>query len=256
MLVEVSINSAKPQLFVVDTGAPHSVIDPRLVKELGLEMTRAPSTTGTGSGPVDRSYAPPVTVLLNGFRIEVAQPWVIDLSKVPIPPNVRGLLGGELLRSHVVTIDPTKSQFVIFDPASYRAPPSEIAIPLINENEKLFVEASLEVPAGKTVVHKLRIDTGSESSINDEVARQSKEVRTTNGGGGLGSDFKSYSGVFTSAKLGPYTFRHFWGPADPGPLIGMELLRRFIITFDVPHGRLYLQPTPQLEEPVPTPPSN
>ncbi len=35
------------------------------------------------------------------------------------------------------------------------------SIPLIVEGDKLFLDATLEVPAGKSVTHKLRIDTGS-----------------------------------------------------------------------------------------------
>jgi hypothetical protein len=34
----------------------------------------------------------------------------------------------------------------------------------------------------------------------------------------------------------------------------MEILRRFIVSFDAPHGRMLLEPTPQLNDPVPTPP--
>ena len=94
------------------------------------------------------------------------------------------------------------------------------------------------------------------SSVNDEIVKTSAEVHESTLGGGLGENFKSYSGVFTSVKIGPYVIKHVWGPGGPGPSIGRELLRRFLLTFDAPHGRLYLEPTPALSEPVPTPPPN
>jgi predicted aspartyl protease len=256
MLVQASINNAEAVTFVVDTGASHTVFDPKFAKQLGLETKNAAPTKGTGRGDVQKSHAPAATMMLNGLKVDVPEPWVIDLSKAPIPATAKGLVGAELFKSYVVRMDPTKSNLTVFDPASYRPSRDVSSIPLIVEGDKLFLEAALEVPAGKKVTHKLRIDTGSESSVNDEIARQSEEVRTSTGGGGLGQNFASYSGVFTSAKIGPYTIRHFWGPGDPGPAIGMELLRRFIITFDAPHGRIYLEPTPQLDEPVPTPPPN
>jgi hypothetical protein len=34
----------------------------------------------------------------------------------------------------------------------------------------------------------------------------------------------------------------------------MEMLRRFVVTFDAQAGKLYLEPTPALSEPVPPPP--
>ncbi len=167
-----------------------------------------------------------------------------------------GLIGAEFFKNYVVRMDPVQSTFVIFEPSSYQHAADDPSIPLLVEGDKLFIEAELDVPAGKTVKHKLRIDTGSESSVNDEIVKGSAEVRSSTLGGGLGEDFKSYSGVFSSVKIGPYAIQHVWGPGGPGPAVGMEILRRFIITFDAPHGRMYLAPTPQLNGPVPTPPPN
>lgn len=256
MLVEARINGSEPITFIVDTGASHTVFDPKFARQLGLKVQAAPPTTGTGSGDVQKSITKPVQMTLNGFTIEVPEPWVIDLSKAPLPAETMGLLGAEVFKSHVVRIDPETSAMTVFSPDSDHHESKVDSVPLIVDGDKLFLEAKLEVPDGKTVTHKLRIDTGSESSINDEVAQQSEEVRTSILGGGLGENFKSYSGVFTSAAIGPFTFKKFWGPAGPRPAIGMELLRRFVLTFDAPHGRLYLEPTPALADPVPTPPPN
>lgn len=255
MLVEVSINNSAPAVFVVDSGASHSVFDPKFAQELGLKIESAPPTTGTGAGSVPKSHSQPAVMRLNNLKIDLPQPWVIDLSKAPLPASVRGLVGAELFKNFVVRMDPDKSTFTVFDSASYHYEGSGASIPLLVEGDKLFLEATLEVPAGHNVTHKLRIDTGIESSVNDEIVKLSADVRSSTLGGGLGENFKSYSGVFTSVKIGPYVVRHFWGPGGPGPAIGMELLRRFIITFDAPHGHLYLEPTAALAEPVPTPPN-
>src|SRR4051794_16959617 len=253
MLVEVRINGTDPVTFIVDTGASHTVFDPKFAQQVGLEVQSAPPTSGTGAGEVEKSITKPVRMTMNHFVVDLSEPWVIDLSNVPLPAGTMGLVGAEMFKSHVVRIDPVESNMSVFDPASPPEAQGE-SMPLIVDGDKLLLEATLEVPAGKLVTHKLRIDTGSESSVNDEVAQQSEDVRTSTLGGGLGDSFKSYSGVFTSASIGPYTFRKFWGPADPHPAVGIELLRRFVLTFDAPHGRLYLEPTAQLNDPVPTPP--
>ncbi|MDQ6808653.1 MAG: retropepsin-like domain-containing protein [Verrucomicrobiota bacterium] len=255
ILVEASINHSAPVTLVVDSGASHSVLDPKFAEQLSLTVEKAAPTTGTGAGDVAKSHASPVTITLGALTVDVPQPWVIDLSKVPIPSAAKGLVGAELFKRYVVRMDPVQSTLSVFDPSSYHYEGTGASLPLNVDGDKLFLEANLEVPAGKTVKHKLRIDTGSEGSVNDEIVKQSSEVRTSGGGGGLGNDSKSYSGLFTSVALGPFTIKHVWGSGDPHPGIGMELLRRFIITFDAPHGRLYLEPTPQLAEPVPTPPS-
>jgi predicted aspartyl protease len=254
MMVQVRINGAEPSWFVVDSGAPHTIFDPTFAEALGLKVESAPPITGTGAGKVAKSVTGPATMSLNDVKIDLAEPWVIDLSKVPISKEAKGLVGAELLEKFVVEIDPLESAFTVFDPASFHYAGKGASIPLIVEGGKFFLEANLEVPAGKTTTHKLRIDTGSESSVNDEIVQQSAELRSSTLGGGLGENFKSYSGVFTSVKIGPYVLNHVWGPGGSPPMVGMEILRRFIITFDAPHGRIYLEPTPALSEPVPTPP--
>jgi len=256
MVVEAQIDEAPPALFMLDSGASHTVFDPTFAKELGLETKEAAPTTGTGSGAVTKSHTRAVTMTLGGVKVNLPEPWVIDLSNAQMPRTIRGLVGAELFKAFVVRMDPVQSKITVFDPASYRHEGDTASIPLLVEGDKLFLEAQLEVPAGRVVRHKLRIDTGSESSVNDEVARESEEVRSSNLGGGLGENFQSYSGVYTSVKLGPFTVKHVWGPGGPNPSIGMEMLRRFIITFDAPHGRIYLEPTAALGDPVPTPPPN
>ena len=256
MLVEVSIEGSSSASFVVDSGASHTVFDPKFADDLGLKTESAPPTTGTGTGDVPKSHTRPVVMNVHGIKVNLPEPWVIDLSKAPLPASVRGLVGAEIFKAYVVRMDPVRSTFSVFDPSSYHHESGGESLPLLVEGDKLFLEATLEVPAGQTVTHKLRIDTGSESSVNDEVVKQSEEVRTSTLGGGLGEQFKSYSGVFTSVKIGPYVIKHVWGPGGPRPAIGMEILRRFIVTFDAPHGRIYLEPTPALHDPVPTPPPN
>jgi hypothetical protein len=254
MLVEVLINDSAPAVFVVDSGAPHTVLDPKFVRELGLKTQPVASVTGTGAGAVENSKTTPGIMKIGELKINLPEPWVIDLSKVPIPSNAKGLVGAEIFRKYVVRINPLESTFTVFDPATFQYTGNGASVPLIVERDKLFLEAELEVPAGKISKHKLRIDTGSESSVNDEIVKESAEVRSSTLGGGLGEDFKSYSGVFTSVKIGPHAIKHVWGPGGPGPAIGMEILRRFVLTFDASRGQLYLEPTAAFAEPVPTPP--
>jgi hypothetical protein len=78
--------------------------------------------------------------------------------------------------------------------------------------------------------------------MNHELVRQSRETHPSVGGNGLGKNFDSVAGYFDSVRLGPFKFDHVWATGDPGPAIGMELLGRFVLTFDASHGRLYLEP--------------
>ncbi len=119
---------------------------------------------------------------------------------------------------------------------------------------KLYLPATIEPRRGLRVQRDLRIDTGSESSVNDPSAADAPLVASTVLGNGLGANFEGVSGKYHSIQIGPYRFHEIWGPGGNPPLIGMEMLQRFIITFDAPHGRIHLSPIGRLDRPVPHPP--
>lgn len=88
--LQVKINR-EPAGFCLDSGASHSVIDPRFARRLKLSISRPDTTTGT-------------------------EPWVIDLSAVPIAKDVEGLVGYELFEKYVVRSGPITHELRLFDP--------------------------------------------------------------------------------------------------------------------------------------------
>ena len=253
MMVQARVNGAGPFWFIVDSGAPRSVIDPSLAAELKLEMTGRTTTTGTGRGAVPLAYGEPVKIDLGGGSYR-SSPYVIDLSGTPLPKEVRGLIGSELFLDHVVRIDPAAQRITWFNPERTPSVSNGSMLPLRAEAGRLFLRARIEPRNGLTIDRELRIDTGSESSVNDPSAAEATLIATTTLGNGLGSNFEGVSGKYHSVTIGPYVFRDFWGPGGNPPLIGMELLQRFVMTFDAPHGRAYFAPIGRIDAPVPHPP--
>ncbi len=253
MLVQARVNGAGPFWFVVDSGAPRSVIDPALAAELKLDTTGRGTTTGTGQGAIPLTYAPPVTIELGGDSYR-SSPYVIDLSQAPLPKEVRGLIGSELFLRNVVTIDPSAQRIRWFDAARASLPSRKAMLPLRAEAGKLYLRAHIEPREGIAIDRELRIDTGSESSVNDPSAADAKIIAKATLGNGLGSNFEGVSGKYRSVTVGPYVFRELWGPGGTPPLIGMELLQRFVMTFDAPHGRMFLVPIGRYDGPAPHPP--
>lgn len=111
----------------------------------------------------------------------------------------------------------------------------------------------LSLSNGIAATHRVRIDVGSGDAVSDDFVKRAPERRKSLQGVGLGKPYIDYSGVFDAVQIGPYTIHHSWGPANARPAVGMEILRRFTMVFDVPHGRLYLEPNAHLHDPVPSP---
>ena len=253
VMVPVVVNGSR-QWFMWDTGAPSLVIDPRLAQELKLAVTKPESTTGTGTGAVAMAHADSVTVQLGSQRYVASEPWVIDLSGVPISNDVRGLLGADLWSRYAVRMNSQKNTLELFDPGTYRPESDEAALPLIVEKNKMYMDVRLDVKPGLSVTQRVRVDTGAQETVNAPVVAQALETRRSILGNGLGENYEAVSGKMQAVGIGPFTIRDVWGPGGKGPAIGMELLRRFVVTFDARAGKIYLKPTGALSEPVPPPP--
>jgi hypothetical protein len=252
LYVSVLINGKGPFWFAVDSGAYNSVIDPYVVAQTGLRSVGQGIVKGTGAGEVSVEHAGPLKMQLGKLVVPVPDPLVIDLSNSN-PPWMHGLVGAELFEKYVVEMNYDKTRFRIFDPTGFNKPLKAAALPLIVKDHRFFIDVTIDVNGHKTVTHTVRVDTGSEDSVNDEIVKESSQRRETTLGNGIGENFKGYSGVYKAVHLGPYTFQNVWGPGAPNPGIGMEMFRRFVVTFDVPHGEIYLEPNSHFGEPFPRP---
>jgi hypothetical protein len=248
----VTVNGTSQAWFTLDSGARHTVVDPRLARALGLKTKATTRMRGTGAGDVPVTTLSAITLSFGQVKFAVDEPWMIDLKDVPIKKDIRGLVGEDLLARYVVAIDPERHTLALYDPDA-EIPFRQYCVPLIAKDGRLFVDATLRVRPDLTVTHRLRVDTGSEDSVNDPIVGEARLTHKTVVGNGLGKNFTAPSGVYESVTLGPYSWRRVWGPGAPGPAIGMELLRRFFLLFDVPHGRLCLTPNAQLNAAVPPP---
>src|SRR5579872_2869377 len=253
LYLQVKVNQKGPFWFCVDTGAHHTVIDPYVVQQAGLKPVSGEAVKGAGKGEVPTQRVGALQMEIGDVKLTVPDPMVIDLSGVPIPKWVHGLVGAEFFEAYVVEIDFEQNQFRFFDRDNFTKPARASSVPLILENHRMYMEATIEVSDTQTVTHKLRIDTGSEDSVSDDVVKGGKNVRETVLGNGLGENFKGYSGMYKAVHLGPFTFHDVWGPGGPLPAIGTEMFRRFKVTFDAPHGMLYLEPNSHIKDAFPPP---
>ena len=238
--------------FDVDSGARRTVVDAGSARALGLTIIGNAHASGAGHGAVRVRIAAPVTVAAGSARLRVS-PWIIDLSHVGLSERVDGLIGADFFDAFVVRIDPVNRTLGLYDPASFAYAGSGAGIPLRETDDRLFVPMTLSLANGVSENASVRIDTGSGDAVSANLVRQSPVRAKSVQGVGLGRSYVDYSGVFSTVRIGPYEIHDVWGPSNDVPTVGMEILQRFVTTFDVPRGRLYLEPTAHLADPVPSP---
>lgn len=246
----VRVNGSATHWFDLDTGARHSVVDAALAPSLGLRVLSSERGASVGHGTFAQQRAAAAGVAIGPtIRYRADEPWIIDLRQTGFP----GLVGVDMLRKYVVRIDPLARTIAFYDPATFRYAGAGTALALASPDDRLFIDVALAAGGRPPVTHRMRIDTGSEDAASDNLVRRSVDRRKSRQGVGLGTSYIDYSGELDSVRIGPYTLHHVWGPSNDHPAIGMEILRRFTMTFDVRHGRLYLEPNRDLNAPVPAP---
>jgi Aspartyl protease len=95
--VPVQVNGSGPLWFCFDTGAPNSIIDEAAAQKLNIGVRSGGSIHGVGKGEVSAGDAGDVPLTIAGLVTRIPHAKIVDLSKVPVPVRIDGLLGAEFL---------------------------------------------------------------------------------------------------------------------------------------------------------------
>lgn len=236
ILLPVRLNETGDYWFALDSGASRSVIDARLMKPAGLGARNTAAISSTGA-LVQRLWA--INLDVSGVPVFVREPVAMDFGKTRMPPGVQGLIGRELFEAYVVRIDPERRRIAIYHPSAFR-PGQTPAVALTSRDGGFYAPVKVAATAAGPVEKSARLETALGETLTDDTVRQGREVRQA-----LVAGLEPYwaqAGRVRSVQMGPHTLYDVWG-ATGETRVGAGWLGRFVVTFDAPHGRLYLEPT-------------
>lgn len=253
--VEAMVNGKGPYTFIVDTGG-HTLLSPRVVKEVGLESVGEAATSGAGEKTETSGYAHYREIAVGkarlrdqvGFTIQIYEPSIEGI-------QVDGMIGFEYFSRFAVQLDygahtMTTTQFAHFDGKD-----AGTAVPFKFYDHLPQVSGAIDdLPA------LFDIDTGSRSEIDITgpfVARHKLRDKYVKGvsaitGWGVGGPSRSHVARIPSltfhgtkvddvvAGLSEAKGGSFSDPSYDGN-IGSGFLKRFVVTFDYAHQVMYLK---------------
>ena len=256
--VDVRLDGRGPFSFILDTGSSETTVSAALAKSLTLTATHSGDGTGAGEQTVRLQNVHVATLTVGPFSIGPLDAPAIDtaaLSRVIGFEHFDGVLGVEIFRRYVVTIDAAQRKVVLEAPAGFRQEAGAVAVPFtLDENEMPIVAASVAGVAGS-----FQVDTGDRFSLTlfgafwrahrlDHAIGRTVTAMTGYGVGGpiMGivgrpADFV-IGGVsvprpvtrLSLQKGGSFT------RADRAGSIGMGILRRFKVSFDYARHVMWL----------------
>jgi membrane-associated protease RseP (regulator of RpoE activity) len=234
------------------------------VTEAGLKPIGQSVESGAGEGHSTTGYVHYNEIAIGGVRLQNQMGFateIYDKSIEGIP--VDGMVGFELIRRMVTTIDYGRHTITFTDPKRFIADSAlGVAVPFVFYDHLPDVAGTIgNLPA------TFNIDTGSRSEIDITspfVAAHQLRERFTKGtsavtGWGVGGPTRDYVVRLAALKLGTVKINDIvagLSDAKHGSIsnpnydgnVGGGLLKRFVVTFDYAHEVMYLRritPTPQ-----------
>lgn len=252
LFIEVRVNGSEPMRFILDSASTYSMIRTKEAQALGLKATNGTTLIGGGGA----------------FRLDFAKADLqvghtnlrnVELGVAELPSAYAGIVGGDLFEAYVVEVDYVRGRGTLFDPSTFRAPVNAKAIPLNIRTRIPSLQASVRF-GNTTATGEFRIDTasGAPITLHHPFAERNSfpplRARTQSSkSDSLGGSVDWVKARATSVSIGLVTFdkpiiasfatsRGAGGDTVIAGMIGNEILRRFRITFDCPHRRMFLAP--------------
>ena len=270
----VTVDGQGPFPFLVDTGSDGTTVTAELARRLKLPIVR--DDTGGGAGE-DRVTFPVVHAASHGIGSVALGPEdapAFDLDQLARVVGFRrcdGVLGAELFRSRVVTIDAAHGRLTLEDAARFQPPAGAVRLPISIARAGSAADAlSIPVVVGSVngIAARFEIDTGDRSSLTlfgpfwrtnglDHALGRTVTAMTGYGIGGpiLGIVGRPRRFGLGAIALSPPVTRlslqrsGAFARGDVAGSIGMGVLRHFVASFDYPHGILWLMPGANVAEP-------
>lgn len=268
VFVQARVNGSPPLAFIVDTGAEVTVLNQSRLAQLGLSPIGA-LAIGGGGGNAAMSYVRGVSFALPGvtLRDQTVTAVPLDALEGPLRHPIDGILGYDLLSRFVVEFDYPGKMLRLYDRALGHRPAGEpLAIRLDSRVPK--VRATIEV-AGRPVTDWFVVDTGCncEVSFNAPFTAAHRLIESApkllaTSKRGAGGEQAEVTGRIAAIALGDLRMASpiaafgrstvgAYADPDHAGLLGGDLWRRFVVTFDYDGHTMWLAKTPGFERPTP-----
>lgn len=255
----VAVNDNVASNFVLDTGAGASVIDKHHAEQLHLRSFGHGEAHGTGEKTVPIELIMKPHVSFAGVDVSLNYLAVVPLTAISLRDgrDMQGIIGYDVLRDRVATIDYVQRLVRFDDAQTFLAPDGAVAVPITFVKKTPVMNGAITLLDGQTIPVRILIDTGARGAIRLNTTFVQKYRLDRAIGPGIEGQLGIGVGGTTHEKVRRLRSVSFGGFVLDSPVvsisgaksgtdaetafdaqIGGEILRRFTVTVDYPHNRL------------------
>jgi hypothetical protein len=266
LYVPLSAASGRPLgQFILDTGSAKTLVDAGLQSSLALRAGSARSERGAGRGRFDVAVAGPIELRTGNVTVRAKSVEIGRINALLAPyagRRIGGILGGDLFRNRIVTIDFQRNRVSVRPAAGFRYRGNGHRVPFDLVGGVPIARGTIELRDGTRIPLRLLIDLGAKANlllatpfvtrygVSDRLGPKVVEPL----GAGLGGETRYAFARLTRLQVG-----HDRPVSADGLIIGMSVanslrgdgydgllgarfLRRFRLILDYPRSEMILEP--------------
>lgn len=271
--LQVRVNGSEPRSFLLDTGASTSLLNQTLAHSLGLGPKHLHETAiGTGESSTRLGFAKRVVLSLASVDLPAQTVAVVPLADLEsrIGHAMGGIVGADLFKRYVVTIDYAAKRITLNDPKTFAYHGGGELITIRVSGNRPFFKANLTPVCATPIEAELVIDTGDSSTIafhtpfvEKHNLRAPTQKLVPHVSRGVSGESRNWRGRVSSLQIGKFEIHYpiaTFSEATKGSeadrtydgVLGGEILRRFSVTLDYSRHQMFLESNSALNEPYDT----
>lgn len=269
IFVSLSVDDSEPVDFIFDTGDGLAVIDVDVAEKLNLKMDHKASKT-SAQGSISGALIEHNKIEINNVKIEEIELYTTELDHLErtIGRNIDGIIGYDLLKNYVVTIDYSDNTLKLYekDGFTYSGIGEGFKFKLVNYIPT--IDATVTLNNGEKYTDAFFLNTGAGTTMDFNTAFAAKHDVITKTGdhysypvSGLGKEeTMHYEGRVKQFSIGTFDIdqlpvgisqaRHgIQHNKKVAGIIGNGVLKHFNITFDYSSHMVYLESNQNFDNP-------
>jgi predicted aspartyl protease len=264
VVLPVKVNKTKTVRLILDTGMPEGIflMNPDAANGMDLKYTSTKVRLGgAGPGTATASMAMGASVDMAGVPFENQRVIVMNEATSLSRVGVDGAIGASVFNKYVVQMDFERNILRLFDPKSFDPEDAGDMQALTITRTKPYIQAAVNIDGKMDRPVTMIVDTGANTSLmlyGTEKNGIAPNGKTLSGifGVGVGGDIKGSLSRINTLVLGKHKLPNVIGQfnenslhSNADALLGMEVMTRFLVTFDYPGKRMYLKPNRDFSKP-------
>ncbi len=261
-VVTVRVGDSRPLRCILDTGMPNGlfIFDPALGAELDLNYAATVPVKGAGKGVATANIAPGETLHLDDLEFTNQNIIVLTEAGELADMGIDAVIGATVFSQFMVEMDFRNLQLNLFDPNTIDTARFGDELPMEVIATKPHIQGKVSIDDGPPIPVSLMVDTGANLILSlyppslASLHEPSKSVPTIVASG-VGGSVRGVVGRVSTLQLGTHRFTNAVAGFSDNPIgtengvIGMGILRRFIVTFDYTNNRMFLRPARAFKRP-------